>query len=64
MDEWLVRQAAKIQESWIGEKFIRYEDLLSQDVEILERVLVEQCGLDLPAAENSRSNPCLSGSTK
>lgn len=36
-----------VQESWIdsGDPVIRYEDLLSNDVEILQKVLLEHCGL-------------------
>jgi hypothetical protein len=36
-----------IQESWLAsrEPLIRYEDLLEHDTEILERVLLDQCGL-------------------
>ena len=39
--------SARIQESWIepGETFIRYEDLLEKDLEILEEVLIEHCGI-------------------
>ena len=44
MDEWLP-ESARIQESWIesGEKFIRYEDLLEKDSEILEELLIGHC---------------------
>lgn len=44
MNEWLP-MSAKIQESWIeaGEKFIRYEDLLDKDAEILEELLIGHC---------------------
>ena len=44
LDEWLPLQA-HIQESWLetGEPLIRYEDLLDHDVEILERVLIDEC---------------------
>jgi lipopolysaccharide transport system ATP-binding protein len=46
MDSWLFSSAV-IQLSWIeaGEPVIRYEDLLARDVEILERTLIDQCGL-------------------
>ena len=42
-----VMTTARIQESWLkaGEVCIRYEDLLSQDSEILERVLIDHCEL-------------------
>lgn len=44
MDEWLPA-SAKIQQSWIeaGEKFIRYEDLLDKDSEILQELLIGHC---------------------
>lgn len=46
MDEWLVN-CARIQVSWVdaGEPLIRYEDLLAHDLEILERVLLDECRL-------------------
>lgn len=46
MDEWLPA-SARIQQSWIesGEEIIRYEDLLQDDLEILERVLIDECRL-------------------
>jgi hypothetical protein len=49
LDEWLPH-CSRIQESWLaaGEPLIRYEDLLEQDVEILERVLLDQGGLPVP----------------
>lgn len=44
LDEWLP-MAANIQRSWLtaGEDLVRYEDLLKNDVELLERVLLTQC---------------------
>lgn len=44
LKEWLPPVAA-MQKSWAttGEPFIRYADLLTQDVAILERVLIDQC---------------------
>lgn len=44
MDEWLPL-SAKIQQSWIeaGEKIIRYEELLVNDLEILEQLLIGHC---------------------
>ena len=41
----------RIQQSWLeaGERLIRYEDLLKHDVEILEPVLLGECGLPVPA---------------
>lgn len=46
IDTWLPR-CALIQKSWleVGERLIRYEDLLERDIEILERVLLEECQL-------------------
>lgn len=46
MDEWL-QNSARIQASWVesGEEIIRYEDLLEDDVEILERTLLDKCRL-------------------
>jgi lipopolysaccharide transport system ATP-binding protein len=46
MRQWLVGNV-QIQQSWLeaGEPLIRYEDVLENDVEILERVLIDQCGL-------------------
>src|SRR6185295_7250173 len=46
MDEWLLNCADR-QLSWLeaGERLIRYEDLLERDLEILERVLIDECQL-------------------
>jgi lipopolysaccharide transport system ATP-binding protein len=46
LEHWLGSSAA-IQLSWLeaGEPLIRYEDLLQNDTEILQRVLIEQCQL-------------------
>jgi lipopolysaccharide transport system ATP-binding protein len=46
MDERLPRYAA-IQASWLeaGERLLRYEDLLKNDVDILEQVLLDECEL-------------------
>jgi|GEM_PF-1916464 len=46
MDEWLLNCADR-QLSWLeaGERLIRYEDLLEHDLEILERVLIDECQL-------------------
>lgn len=48
MEEWLPPSVA-IQKSWLeaGERFIRYEDLLESDLEILEPVLLEECALPI-----------------
>jgi hypothetical protein len=48
MDE-LIPVSAAIQESWVaaGEPIIKYEDLLINDVEILERILLDQCGMPI-----------------
>lgn len=44
LDEWLP-MSARIQQSWLqaGEQCIRYEDLLVEDYEILEKLLIDQC---------------------
>jgi hypothetical protein len=44
--DWLPR-CANIQASWFeaGERLIRYEDLLASDLEILEPLLLDECGL-------------------
>lgn len=46
LDGWLARDAS-ICASWSssGQRWIRYEDLIENDIEILEDVLIEQCGL-------------------
>src|SRR5262249_58252403 len=43
---WLDKSAA-IQRSWLetDERLIRYEDLLDNDLEILEAMLLRECGL-------------------
>jgi lipopolysaccharide transport system ATP-binding protein len=48
MDDILLR-CARIQISWLeaGEPLIRYEDLLQNDVEILTRVLIDDCRLPI-----------------
>jgi len=45
-DEWLA-SVARIQASWLaaGDELIRYEDLLDQDLDILEPMLLDRCGL-------------------
>lgn len=49
MEEWLPL-CARIQASWVrrGEPLFKYEHLLYHDVEILERVLIDTCRLDIP----------------
>ncbi len=49
LDDWMPL-SAEIQSSWleVGEPFIRYEDLLSDDTGILERALIDQCELGIP----------------
>lgn len=49
MGEWLYLNA-EIQTSWLlaKEPIIRYEDLLSRDLEILADVLLDQCQLPIP----------------
>jgi hypothetical protein len=46
LDEWL-SGCADIQKSWLeyNEKFIYYEDLLLNDIEILEKILIDDCNL-------------------
>ena len=48
MDEWLIG-CARIQTSWVegDEPVIRYEDLLERDLEILERLLLDECRLPI-----------------
>jgi hypothetical protein len=48
MDENLP-SSARIQKSWCGSgaELIRYEDLLLNDVEIIERVLIDECRLPM-----------------
>lgn len=48
MDEWLPASAA-IHQSWLdaSEKFIRYEDLIEHDAEILEDVLIGHCKMPI-----------------
>jgi lipopolysaccharide transport system ATP-binding protein len=47
--EHRLEKMAEIQESWCeaGEPVIRYEDLIVRDLEILQRVLLDHCGLDV-----------------
>lgn len=49
IEGWLTVNA-KIQRSWLeaGEDVIRYEDLLVNDVQIFERVLIDQCEYPIP----------------
>ncbi len=46
IDEWLP-QCALIQQSWLksGELIVRYEDLLSDDLKLLEHILIDCCRL-------------------
>jgi lipopolysaccharide transport system ATP-binding protein len=48
MDEWLTG-CARIQLSWLDadEPVLRYNDLLEHDTDILERVLLDECQLDV-----------------
>lgn len=45
--KWWLARAAGVQRSWAaaGEPLIKYEDLLAGDLDILERVLIRDCGL-------------------
>jgi lipopolysaccharide transport system ATP-binding protein len=47
MEQWLPTAAADIQRSWLeaGDPFVRYENLLDRDLEILEPLLIDQCEL-------------------
>lgn len=58
MDHWLAG-AALIQQSWLetGQPVIRYEDLLEHDSEILEPVLIDECGFSTPRGVCGRSWP-------
>jgi hypothetical protein len=51
MDEWLP-ECAKIQVSWVeaGERLIRYEDLVAQDIELFQKVLLEE--IELPVSRD------------
>jgi lipopolysaccharide transport system ATP-binding protein len=46
--EWLPASAA-VQKSWVesGEAFLRYEELLERDLEIMTDILLERCQLDV-----------------
>jgi hypothetical protein len=48
-----LQRSAAIQRSWIdaGVPLIRYEDLLDDDVGTLQRVLVDECEMDVSAAQ-------------
>jgi lipopolysaccharide transport system ATP-binding protein len=54
MDEFLP-QCVAIHESWREEPVIHYEDLLDNDLEILKRVLLEECRLDVPEPKLERA---------
>jgi lipopolysaccharide transport system ATP-binding protein len=47
-DNWM-HYSAKIGRSWVesGEDWIRYEDLLENDVALLEHVLIDRCRLEI-----------------
>jgi hypothetical protein len=49
LDSWL-DMVTRIQLSWLeaGERLIRYEDLLVLDQQILEPLLLDECGLPVP----------------
>jgi hypothetical protein len=51
IETWL-QGSARIQESWLdaGDPLIRYEDLLERDIEILEPILIDECGLPVGRA--------------
>ena len=48
MDNWLFA-CAVIQLSWVesGEPVLKYEDLLTRDVALMEATLIDRCGLDV-----------------
>ena len=52
MDEWLPG-CARIQTSWLeaGERLIKYEDLLADDIGILEPLLIDHCELPVGREE-------------
>src|SRR5262249_50079497 len=52
MDNWLI-WCAGIQQSWLyaGEPLIRYEELLENDLEVLERVFLDDCRLPVTRAK-------------
>jgi lipopolysaccharide transport system ATP-binding protein len=52
MDTWL-HAYARIQESWLRSDFevIRYEDLLTDDLMIFERILIERCHMPITKEE-------------
>jgi Sulfotransferase domain len=61
-------ETAAMQRSWhrSGERLIRYEDLLERDEEILERILLQECGVPierarLRAAIHANRFECLTG---
>ena len=49
LDHAMVAGSARIQESWLeaGAPVVRYEDLLTDDVRILQRVLIDECEFPL-----------------
>jgi lipopolysaccharide transport system ATP-binding protein len=49
LDHLMVAQSAQIQESWCRASvpLIRFEDLIERDAEILERILIDECELQL-----------------
>ena len=47
LDHFMVAKSAEIQDSWAraGVPLTRFEDLLERDVEMLERILIDECRL-------------------
>lgn len=47
LDHFMVTRSAEIQRSWCtgGEKLLRFEDLIEQDIEMLEPILIDDCKL-------------------
>ena len=55
---------ADVQRSWqdLGERLIRYEDLLERDEEVLTRVLLDECGMPIECARLRRPSTLVASS--
>jgi len=53
LDEFPVSSSAKIQLSWVEarEPILKYEELLEHDLELLERTLIDKCGIPIDPEE-------------